>query len=231
MAAKSELEDRSSSESARHLFLRALRFHPNNKKVYQEVKEAKYFLKPKHRQSLPYLKNETHWETLICLNEIHWKECVRCSLVREARRVFVWYSLLNFSNDSVLVLPYGTASLWETEEAEARTGESWDGPGECVTNRTQAVAKCKKSTHTHTRRERSSHFLFSAWIPNTLFTPFRVNMSFLQRSWVVNWLRLYTEMLQGKSKVGCFFCFLNFLILFKNIKYLKIKNCQKGLHF
>lgn len=38
MAAKSELEDRNSSESARHLFLRALRFHPDNKKVYQEVK-------------------------------------------------------------------------------------------------------------------------------------------------------------------------------------------------
>uniref|UniRef100_UPI0037E95A45 U3 small nucleolar RNA-associated protein 6 homolog n=1 Tax=Semicossyphus pulcher TaxID=241346 RepID=UPI0037E95A45 len=36
MAAKCELEDRNSSESARHLFLRALRFHPNNKKVYQE---------------------------------------------------------------------------------------------------------------------------------------------------------------------------------------------------
>ncbi|CAB1416944.1 unnamed protein product [Pleuronectes platessa] len=36
MAAKSELEDRNSSESARHLFLRALRFHPNNKKVYKE---------------------------------------------------------------------------------------------------------------------------------------------------------------------------------------------------
>uniref|UniRef100_A0A8C7WMX4 UTP6 small subunit processome component n=1 Tax=Oryzias sinensis TaxID=183150 RepID=A0A8C7WMX4_9TELE len=36
MAAKSELEDQDSSESARHLFLRALRFHPNNKKVYQE---------------------------------------------------------------------------------------------------------------------------------------------------------------------------------------------------
>uniref|UniRef100_A0A3B5AD93 UTP6 small subunit processome component n=1 Tax=Stegastes partitus TaxID=144197 RepID=A0A3B5AD93_9TELE len=33
---KSELEDRNSSESARHLFLRALRFHPNNQKVYQE---------------------------------------------------------------------------------------------------------------------------------------------------------------------------------------------------
>lgn len=36
MAAKSELEDRDSSESARHLFLRALRFHTNDKKVYQE---------------------------------------------------------------------------------------------------------------------------------------------------------------------------------------------------
>ncbi|KAM9314226.1 U3 small nucleolar RNA-associated protein 6 homolog [Pholidichthys leucotaenia] len=36
MAAKSELEDRNSSESARHLFLRALRFHPDSKKVYQE---------------------------------------------------------------------------------------------------------------------------------------------------------------------------------------------------
>lgn len=42
MAAKSELEDRGSSENARLLFLRALRFHPNNKKVYQEVTEAKY---------------------------------------------------------------------------------------------------------------------------------------------------------------------------------------------
>lgn len=45
MAAKSELEDRNSSESARHLFLRALRFHPNNKKVYQEVKDAKNLLR------------------------------------------------------------------------------------------------------------------------------------------------------------------------------------------
>lgn len=41
MAAKSELEDRNSSESARQLFLRALRFHPNNQKVYQEVKYVK----------------------------------------------------------------------------------------------------------------------------------------------------------------------------------------------
>lgn len=37
LAAKSEMEDRNSSESVRHLFLRALRFHPNNQKVYQEV--------------------------------------------------------------------------------------------------------------------------------------------------------------------------------------------------
>lgn len=36
MAAKCEMEDCGSSESARHLFLRALRFHPENKKVYQE---------------------------------------------------------------------------------------------------------------------------------------------------------------------------------------------------
>ncbi|KAM8843570.1 U3 small nucleolar RNA-associated protein 6 homolog isoform 1-T3 [Synchiropus picturatus] len=36
MAAKSELEDKNSSESARQLFLRALRFHPNNNKIYQE---------------------------------------------------------------------------------------------------------------------------------------------------------------------------------------------------
>ncbi|XP_077460406.1 U3 small nucleolar RNA-associated protein 6 homolog [Stigmatopora argus] len=36
IAAKSELEERNSSESARHLFLRALRFHPGNKKLYQE---------------------------------------------------------------------------------------------------------------------------------------------------------------------------------------------------
>lgn len=39
MAAKCEMEDRNSSESARHLFLRALRFHPENKKVYQEVSD------------------------------------------------------------------------------------------------------------------------------------------------------------------------------------------------
>lgn len=36
MAAKCEMEDRNSSESARQLFLRALRFHPDSKKVYQE---------------------------------------------------------------------------------------------------------------------------------------------------------------------------------------------------
>ncbi|XP_074045082.1 U3 small nucleolar RNA-associated protein 6 homolog [Macrotis lagotis] len=36
MAAKWEMEDRLSSESARHLFLRALRFHPESPKLYQE---------------------------------------------------------------------------------------------------------------------------------------------------------------------------------------------------
>lgn len=37
MAAKWEMETRLSSESARHLFLRALRFHPECPKLYQEV--------------------------------------------------------------------------------------------------------------------------------------------------------------------------------------------------
>ncbi|XP_078391253.1 U3 small nucleolar RNA-associated protein 6 homolog isoform X2 [Cetorhinus maximus] len=36
MAAKWEMEDRLSSENARHLFLRALRFHPDSEKLYQE---------------------------------------------------------------------------------------------------------------------------------------------------------------------------------------------------
>lgn len=36
MAAKWELEDQLSAESARHLFLRALRFHPESPKVYEE---------------------------------------------------------------------------------------------------------------------------------------------------------------------------------------------------
>ncbi|XP_067403497.1 U3 small nucleolar RNA-associated protein 6 homolog isoform X3 [Emydura macquarii macquarii] len=36
MAAKWEMEERLSSESARHLFLRALRFHPESAKLYQE---------------------------------------------------------------------------------------------------------------------------------------------------------------------------------------------------
>ncbi|XP_060700398.1 U3 small nucleolar RNA-associated protein 6 homolog [Hemiscyllium ocellatum] len=36
MAAKWEMEDQLSSESARHLFLRALRFHPESQKLYQE---------------------------------------------------------------------------------------------------------------------------------------------------------------------------------------------------
>ncbi|XP_078082010.1 U3 small nucleolar RNA-associated protein 6 homolog [Mustelus asterias] len=36
MAAKWEIEERLSSENARHLFLRALRFHPDCQKIYQE---------------------------------------------------------------------------------------------------------------------------------------------------------------------------------------------------
>ncbi|XP_056381310.1 U3 small nucleolar RNA-associated protein 6 homolog isoform X2 [Hyla sarda] len=36
MAAKWEFEDKLSTESARHLFLRALRFHPDSAKLYQE---------------------------------------------------------------------------------------------------------------------------------------------------------------------------------------------------
>ncbi|XP_069785730.1 U3 small nucleolar RNA-associated protein 6 homolog [Narcine bancroftii] len=36
MAAKWEMEDKLSSENARHLFLRALRFHPESQKLYQE---------------------------------------------------------------------------------------------------------------------------------------------------------------------------------------------------
>ncbi|KAM8947562.1 U3 small nucleolar RNA-associated protein 6 homolog [Pelodytes ibericus] len=36
MAAKWEMEDQLSAESARHLFLRALRFHPDSPKVYEE---------------------------------------------------------------------------------------------------------------------------------------------------------------------------------------------------
>lgn len=36
--------------------------------------------------------------------------------------------------NSVLVLPYGAAALWETEEAEGGAGEGGDGPGECETN-------------------------------------------------------------------------------------------------
>lgn len=48
LAAKSEMEDRNSSESARHLFLRALRFHPDNQKVYQEVE---FFISLKESKS------------------------------------------------------------------------------------------------------------------------------------------------------------------------------------
>uniref|UniRef100_A0A668APW1 UTP6 small subunit processome component n=1 Tax=Myripristis murdjan TaxID=586833 RepID=A0A668APW1_9TELE len=71
MAAKSELEDRNSSESARHLFLRALRFHPNDKKVYQE-----YFrMELLHAEKLRKQKKELEkaemnllYSCMFCLN-------------------------------------------------------------------------------------------------------------------------------------------------------------------
>lgn len=154
MAAKSELEDRSSSESARHLFLRALRFHPNNKKVYQEVKQAKFIL----TQSLTVSCIFRQWNSILrflCLHD--WSVL---------KRGF-WKSR-EFSNISVLVLSYGAAALWETEEAEGRAGEGWDGPGECVTNWKQTVGNTFSKALT----------LYSV-LKYPFFTPSRVNMSFL----------------------------------------------------
>ena len=70
MAAKSELEDMNSSESARHLFLRALRFHPEDKKVFQEV----------HRNSLGVIYNLTTdivwWQSSTVNNMIEINVCV-----------------------------------------------------------------------------------------------------------------------------------------------------------
>ncbi|XP_073708450.1 U3 small nucleolar RNA-associated protein 6 homolog [Garra rufa] len=56
MAAKYEMEDRNSSESARHLFLRALRFHPDNKKVYQEYFRMELMHAEKLRKQLGELE-------------------------------------------------------------------------------------------------------------------------------------------------------------------------------
>lgn len=64
MAAKCEMEDRDSSESARHLFLRALRFHPESKKVYQEVSERETEQKggkkkQKQNQKISYCQSQS----------------------------------------------------------------------------------------------------------------------------------------------------------------------------
>lgn len=169
MAAKSELEDRDSSESARHLFLRALRFHPNSKKVYQEVKQEKSLI--------PLLRHD-------CFSGNGSEMLLKLWLV--------YVLIMFFLNNSTLVLPYGAAALWEAEEAEERAGESWDRPGE-------PVAQCGKCRNRH----KHTHAFTLCSVPEyLLFQLPRANMSFLQRSWVLSWPRLCTEMLQRKSKVG-----------------------------
>ncbi|KAJ8001928.1 hypothetical protein DPEC_G00174500 [Dallia pectoralis] len=57
MAAKSEMEDRNSTESARHLFLRALRFHPESQKVYQEYFRMELLHAEKLRKEQMKLEN------------------------------------------------------------------------------------------------------------------------------------------------------------------------------
>uniref|UniRef100_A0A8C7HF61 UTP6 small subunit processome component n=1 Tax=Oncorhynchus kisutch TaxID=8019 RepID=A0A8C7HF61_ONCKI len=66
MAAKSELEDRNSSESARHLFLRALLFHPESKKVYQELLHAEKLRKQQkelEQAEIDVVSTHTHTHT------------------------------------------------------------------------------------------------------------------------------------------------------------------------
>uniref|UniRef100_A0A4W3HT94 UTP6 small subunit processome component n=1 Tax=Callorhinchus milii TaxID=7868 RepID=A0A4W3HT94_CALMI len=68
MAAKWELEDRTASESARHLFLRGLRFHPKSHKLYQE-----YFrMELMHAEKLQKEKTvlETHRDKEILQGEL-----------------------------------------------------------------------------------------------------------------------------------------------------------------
>ncbi|XP_023647497.2 U3 small nucleolar RNA-associated protein 6 homolog [Paramormyrops kingsleyae] len=57
MAAKCEMEDRNSSETARNLFLRALRFHPENKKIYQEYFRMELMHAEKLRKQQKELEN------------------------------------------------------------------------------------------------------------------------------------------------------------------------------
>lgn len=89
------------------------------------------------------------------------------------------------------VLSYGAAALRETEEAEGRAGESRDGPGEW-----RKFNKLFQSPFVR------AHKGWMQCLNTPLFIAYRVNMSFLQRSSLANWLRLCTENLRGKSKVG-----------------------------
>lgn len=91
----------------------------------------------------------------------------------------------------MLVLPYGTASLRETAEAEDGAGESWDGPGECVRNSTFTVEKPSP-------------------VCDWGLVCFRGTTSFLLRSWVLNWLRSFTETQRRKSKVRNFNIYIQF---------------------
>lgn len=76
MAAKSELEDRNSSESARHLFLRALRFHPDNKKVYQEVKRGNGKDPSVWMQGwVQFLWCSSEFSLLVCISTSVWSYC------------------------------------------------------------------------------------------------------------------------------------------------------------
>ncbi|XP_067859885.1 U3 small nucleolar RNA-associated protein 6 homolog [Heptranchias perlo] len=56
MAAKWEMEDRLSSENARHLFLRALRFHPESQKLYQEYFRMELMHTEKIRREMELLE-------------------------------------------------------------------------------------------------------------------------------------------------------------------------------
>lgn len=68
MAAKSELEERNSSESARHLFLRALRFHPGNRKLYQEVGSKNM----SHFHTFWHLKKKKQANSAMCCSTSAW---------------------------------------------------------------------------------------------------------------------------------------------------------------
>ncbi|XP_051014047.1 U3 small nucleolar RNA-associated protein 6 homolog [Acomys russatus] len=78
MAAKWEMEDRLSSESARQLFLRALRFHPECPKLYQE-----YFrMELMHAEKLRKEKQEFDKAAMDVVNFDHPEEVLKGELAR-----------------------------------------------------------------------------------------------------------------------------------------------------